>query len=272
MDAHSLDGACDCHIHIYEDSYPLAPSATFRPPPAPVASYRQVQASLGLTRVIVVQPTGYGFDNRCTLSALAQLGNTARGIVAVPPTVTDAELERLHEAGVRGIRYMMIPGGGGLMQWDSLEEMAARIAPLNWTINLQLDGRDIPQYEATLRRLPGRLVIDHTGKFLEPVRTDNEAFMALRRVLERNQCWIKLSAPYETSRSGPPHYEDVSILARALTRHYPERCLWASNWPHPNANPAPSNIRLLDWLTDCAGSDSVTRKILIDNPAGLYGF
>jgi len=263
-------GACDCHVHIYDDSYPLAPSATFKPAPAPVPAYREVQQALSLTRVVVVQPTGYGFDNRCTLSALAQFGDAARGVAMLPPDTTDVELARLHDAGVRGVRHMML--AGGLSTWNGLEADAAHIAPLGWNIDLQLDGRDLPHHEAALMRLPGKLVIDHTGKFLEPVQPDSEAFKSLCRVMDRGQCWVKLSAPYETSRVGAPDYDDVAVLARMLAERYPERCLWGSNWPHPNAQPRPSDALLLDWLAHCAGSEVTRRKILVDNPGDLYGF
>lgn len=263
-------GACDCHIHVYEDGYPLAPGATFRPAPAPVSAYREVQRALGLTHVVVVQPTGYGFDNRCMLSALEQFGSAARGVAMVPPDSADDQLVRLHDAGVRGVRHMML--AGGLSTWSGLEADAARIAPLGWNIDLQLDGRDLPRHESTLMRLPGKLVIDHTGKFLEPVQPDSEAFQSLCRVLDRGHCWVKLSAPYETSRAGAPGYDDVALLARTLAARYPERCLWGTNWPHPNAQPRPVDAVLLDWLTRCAGSESTTRKILVDNPRELYGF
>ena len=144
MDTTTPPGACDCHIHVYDPAYPLAASATFKPPHAPVDAYRAVQRALGLQRVIVVQPTGYGFDNRCTLEALAQLGTNARAIVVIAPDTPDAELRRLHALGVRGVRFMMISGAGGVLPWDALEPLAARIAPLGWNINLQLDGRELP--------------------------------------------------------------------------------------------------------------------------------
>ena len=153
------EGACDCHIHAFEDGYALAPTATFKPPHAPAASYLAVRQPLGLMRAVVVQPTGYGFDNRCTLDAMKQLGTGTRGIAVVAPDVSDAGLNRLHQAGIRGVRYMML--AGGVLPWDSLEGMAARIAPLGWNINLQLDGRDLPFHDSMLSRLPCRLVIDH---------------------------------------------------------------------------------------------------------------
>jgi D-galactarolactone isomerase len=262
-------GACDCHAHIYEDKYPLAPTASFKPPHAPVSDYRAVQRALGVERVIVVQPTGYGFDNTCTEDALKQLGESSRGICVVPPDVSDDELQRLHVAGFRGVRYMML---GGLLPWDSLPVMAARIAPLGWNINLQLDGRNLPEHAAMISNLPCKLVIDHTGKFLEPVGADSDAFAVLLKLLDDGRTWVKLSAPYETSRTGAPHYEDVSTLARELAKRHPDRCLWASNWPHPNQNPLPSNVAMLNLLLEWAGDANTRRKILVDNPAALYGF
>jgi D-galactarolactone isomerase len=265
-------GACDCHVHVYEDGFALAPSAVSKPPHGPLSAYRQVQAALGLSRAVLVQPTAYGFDNRCMLEALATLGSAARGIAMVPPDASDGELQRLHAQGVRGVRYMTIPNAGGLVSWDSIERMAARVAPLGWTINLQLDGRDLPQRKAVIDSLPGKVVIDHNGKFLEPVPTGHPAFVALLEVLQAEQRWVKLSAPYETSRIGPPGYDDVSALATALVSAHPGRCLWASNWPHPNRVPPPSDAALLALLSDWAPDEAVRRAILVDNPATVYGF
>jgi D-galactarolactone isomerase len=269
----ALAGACDCHVHVYDAARPLAASATFKPPHAPWSAYRQVQRALGLSRVVLVQPTGYGLDNQVLLDALAQAGSVARGIVVVPASVSDAELQRLHGLGVRGVRFMMLAGAGGVLPWEVLPQMAARIAPLGWHINLQLDGRELPQRKALLDRLPGKLVIDHTGKFLEPVPPDAAAFKALLSVLERPRRWIKLSAPYETSKLGPPHYGDVALLARELLRVHPDRCLWASNWPHPNRMPVPSDAAMLALLDAWTEGDRVLReRVLATNPAALYGF
>ncbi|KVQ83841.1 amidohydrolase [Burkholderia multivorans] len=262
--------ACDCHIHIYDDAYPLAPTATFRPPHAPVDAYRRVQRALGLERVVVVQPTGYGYDNRCLLAALAAFGPSARGIAMLPCDVPDAELERLHAAGVRGVRFMML--AGGLSRWDDLDTMAARIAPLGWHIDLQLDGRTLPDVAPALAALRTSLVIDHTGKFLEPVEPDAPAFVALRRLLDGGRTWVKLSAPYETSHSGAPDYRDVARLASVLAREHGARCVWGSNWPHPNASPVPDDAALLNWLCDCAGDAARADAILAHNAAALYGF
>jgi D-galactarolactone isomerase len=263
-------GTCDCHMHVYEDRFTPAPTATFKPPHAPASEYREVQARLGIDRVVVVQPSGYGFDNSCTLQAMATFGDAARGIVVIPPDTPDVELDRLTQIGVRGVRYMMVIGGG--LKWDSLETMAARIRPFGWHINLQLDGRALPQYEEMLKRVPCPLVIDHNGKFLEPVLPEHPGFQTLLRLLDGGNCWVKLSAPYETSKVGPPNYDDVSLLARALVRARPDRCLWASNWPHPNVHPTPSSAAMLDLMLSWADDEAARKQILVTNPAALYDY
>ena len=193
----------------------------------------------------------------CTLSGITACGVDARGVVVVPPETGEAALQRLHALRVRGVRYVMLPGG--VLPCDGLQEAAARIAPLGWHINLQLDGRELPKHEAMLAPLPVQLVIDHNGKFLEPVRPDHGGFKSLLRLLESGRCWVKLSAPYETSKAGPPYYIDVRVLARALVKANPARCLWASNWPHPNMHPAPSSAAM---LTCCCTGSTTTRHAL----------
>ena len=265
------EGACDCHIHAYDEAYPLAPTATFKPPYAPMNDYAQIQAALGLTRVVVVQPTGYGFDNRCTLAAVASMGGRARAVAMVPVQVSDTELQALHAAGVRGVRMMMFPGG--LLGWDALAPMADKVRPWGWHLNVQFNGCEFVQRLPLLQSLNVPLVIDHTGKFLvPPAGTDDPAFHALCRLLDTGRVWVKLSAPYETSRQGAPHYDDVGLLARYLAAHYPERCLWASNWPHPNQHPVPSNAALLNLLPTWVARHADLQRILVDNPAQLYGF
>ena len=263
-------GSCDCHMHVFDPRFPLPAIAGTLPPDATAGAYLQLRRSLGLERAVVVQPNGYRFDNACTLDAMAAFGAGTRGIAIVPAAVADSELERLHAAGIRGVRYFLFPGGA--LGIDTLPTMAARIAPLGWNINLQLDGRELPLHESLLAHLPCRLVIDHNGKFLEPVGIDHPAFRVLLRLLDHGSCFVKLSAPYETSRSGPPHYADVGTLARTMVAAHPDRCLWASNWPHTNARPAPPTAALLDLLLEWAPDDATRRKLLVTNPAVLYGF
>jgi len=265
-------GACDTHMHFYDDRFPMAPTALLKPPNATVGDYRKLQQRLGLSRTVVVQPSTYGTDNRCTLEAMAVLGDSARGVAVVDTSVTDAELDRLTKAGMRGIRFHMLKGGA--LPWEILETMAARVHGFGWHVQLQLDGRDLPDREAMLQRLPGTLVVDHVGKFLEPVPVTHAGFQVLARLVESGRTWVKLSAPYEVSKKGPPDYADVGALAKALVKLAPERMVWASNWPHPSVSKAdaPDDAVLLDTLLDWAPDDATRRRILADNPAKLYGF
>src|SRR6185312_648240 len=253
-------GSCDCHMHIYEDRFPLAPTATFKPPNAPVSEYRKVQRALGITRAVVVQPTGYGFDNRCTLEGMAELGANARGIAVVRPEVSDAELKALTDAGIRGVRFHMQKGG--VLPWEALEGLAAKVLPFGWHVQLQLDGRELTEHETRLKDLPGTLVIDHVGKFGQPITTTHPGFAVLLRLLDTGKCWVKLSAPYESSKIGPPRYDDVAALAHILAKAHAERCVWASNWPHPNQKNVPPDAAMLDLLLDWVDDDATRARIL----------
>ncbi len=263
-------GLCDCHMHIYEPRFPVRPGAA-TPPVAPVSEYLKLRERLGIQRSIVVQPNAYGTDNRCTLEAMAAIGPSVRGVAVVGPDVTDAELKRLTDAGIRGQRFLMF---GGVLGWDTLEATARRVHEFGWHVNLQFDGRAFPERVALIERLPCTVVIDHVGKFIEPVPVGDKSFQTLLRLLDKGRTWVKLSAPYEVSKLGPPHYADVGALAKALVRAAPERMLWASNWPHPSA-PAgrlPNDADLLDLLLDWAPDEATRRRIMVDNPAQLYGF
>ena len=264
-------GTCDTHMHFYDEKIPGAPG-TFLPGTFTVEQYRALQKRLGLERVIVVQANAYADDNTVMLNAMKELGKGAKGVAVVKPGVKDAELERLTKAGICAVRIMTLHGG--MLGFDVMDQVMARVHPHGWHANIQLDGRELPKYEAQIKRLPGKFVIDHTGKFLEPVAPDHPAFRSLLRLVDTGRCWVKLSAPYETSKTGAPKYEDVGKLAKALVKHAPERMLWASNWPHPSARkPAPpDDVALLDLLADWAPDPRVQKKILTDNPAELYGF
>lgn len=264
-------GATDTHMHIYGpyDRYPLAAGSPNTPPPALVGDYRALQARLGLERVVVVQPAGYAFDNGCTMDAVEALGPAARAVVVVRPDAPEAELAALALGGAVGLRVFMLPGG--VYGWDDIPALAEKVRPFGWHLQLQCDGRLLPQRMELLEGLADRLVIDHNGKFLEPVPVDHPAFACLLRLVDKG-AHVKLSAPYETSREGPPSYGDVGALAKALVAHAPERMLWASNWPHPGREQRPDDAGLLDLLLEWAPDEADRQKILVDNPARLYGF
>ena len=263
-------GTCDTHMHFYNDRFPSAPTALMTPPNAWVDGYKAVQERLQLDRVVVVQPTTYGTDNSCQLEAMKSFGAKARGIIVPDPALTEPELAELDRAGVRGVRFHMLPGGA--LDWEVLEETAAKVNNFGWHVQLQMNGREFPERQALLKRLPGDLVVDHVGRFMGPVEVDDPAFKVLLELLETGRCWVKLSAPYESSASGPPDWADVTPEARALVQAAPERMLWASNWPHPGQKNPPDEADLLDLLLAWVDDESVRTRILRDNPAQLYRF
>ncbi len=263
-------GACDTHMHVYDARYPIAPTTVLQPPDATIDAYRRVQTELGLRRVVVVQPTTYGLDNSCQLDAVAEFGDNARAIVVVDDTTSDAELERLHALGARGARFHMLPGGA--VPWGTMATVARRVAPLGWHIQLQMDGNLLPDRLADLNALPTRLVVDHVGRFMPPPPPDDARFRSLIALVDAGSCWVKLSAPYESTLDGAPDYPRVADLAHALVEHAPERVLWATNWPHPGQADPPDidDLRRLafDWLP----TPDLRRRALVDNPVELYGF
>lgn len=264
-------GACDTHMHIYDSRYPKAATAKIDPPDASLADYLKARAKLGIDRTVVVQPSVYGKDNSCLLDVMAAIGPSARGVAVVDETVSDAELERLTKLGVRGVRFFMLAGAP--LPLEILETMASRVAAFGWHVQFQTDGRLLADLEPMLQRLPSTLSIDHVGKFLEPVEPDHPGFRALLHLLDNGRTWIKLAAPYETSKLGPPYYDDVGKLAKILAKAAPERTIWASNWPHPMAGERkPQDAWMLDMLLDWVPDETARNKVLVDNPAKLYGF
>ena len=271
MKLHVPQGACDTHMHFYDGVSGAAPG-TPNPGKFTVPMYQELQRRLGMSRVVVVQPNAYRDDNRVTLESMKAIGKNAKGVAVVKPGVAEAELERMTKAGICAVRIMTLHGG--MLGFDVMDAVVAQVHPFGWHANIQLDGRELPKYEAQIKRLPGKFVIDHTGKFLEPVAPEHETFKSLLRLVDTGRCWVKLSAPYETSKTGAPKYEDVGKLAKALVKKAPERMLWASNWPHPSVpkEKRPADEDLLDLLLDWAPVEATRRKILVDNPAELYGF
>lgn len=265
-----MTGACDTHIHVYDHRFPSSPTTVLTPPDASLADYVPVRDALDVERVVIVQPTTYGLHNRCQLDAVAEFGDQARAVVVIDDSATDGDITRFHAAGARGARFHMLPGGA--VPWSALTPVANRIADAGWHVQLQLNGRELPDRVDQLLSLPVPVVIDHIGRFMPPVHLDDAAFRALLRLVDGGRCWVKLSAPYESSRDGAPRYPDVSALAARLVTHAPERLLWASNWPHPGQDdpPNPSRLRALReaWLP----TERLRRQVLVDNPTEVYGF
>lgn len=269
MTAH-LSRVCDTHVHVYDHTYPVSQTAVLRPPDATLDEYRAIRAALGIERTVLVQPTTYGLDNRCQLDAVAALGDSARAVVVIDDRVDDDELSRLHGLGARGARFHMLPGGA--VPWEMLPEVARHIAEHGWHVQLQLNGRELPDRLDVLLALPVPIVIDHVGRYMPPVTPDDAAFQALLTLVDTGRCWVKLSAPYESTHDGAPLYPTVAALARRLIEHAPERMLWATNWPHPGQADPLTTDQLRNLRDEWLPTDALRQTVLVDNPAVVYDF
>jgi predicted TIM-barrel fold metal-dependent hydrolase len=264
--------AWDCHAHIFGpvELYPLIPGRTYTPPPASIQAYQRMLTALGLDRAVIVQPSVYGTDNRCTYDAVATSGRKWRGIAVVRPGTNTDELRRLHDEGFRGVRINLLFKGGLAM--EILEQVARLIAPLGWHLQLLIDGRDLPELAPRLRRLPVHFVIDHMGHMPAKLGLAHPGFTALFALAREGNCWVKLSGAYRISAQPYP-YEDVAPIAKALVEAAPERMVWGSDWPHPTEKDAkPNDAVLFDLLADWAPDEVTRHRILVENPTILYGF
>jgi predicted TIM-barrel fold metal-dependent hydrolase len=264
------ENACDCHMHIYDARFPVAANATLRPADAHVADYRLLQKRTGTSRNVVVTPSTYGTDNSCTLDAMAQLGPAARGIAVVNTGVTDDELKRLHGLGIRGIRFNLVQAGATSL--DMIEPLAKRVAELGWHVQIHMLGDQIVPIEALLQRLPAQIVFDHLGRLPQPAGVDHPAFRVVSTLVDQGKAWVKLSGAYQDSKVGPPSYADTSKVAQAYAKAAPQRMVWGSDWPHPTEKEKPDDALLFDLLASWVPDDATRKRILVDNPAALYGF
>jgi D-galactarolactone isomerase len=262
--------ACDCHMHIYDAKYPADPKATLKPADALVADYKLLQKRIGTSRNVVVTPSTYGTDNRVTLDAIAQIGPTARGVAVVDATVTDAELKRLNGLGIRGIRFNLVQAGATTA--EMIEPLSRRVNDLGWHIQIHMKGEQIAGIEDLLLRVPSPIVFDHLGRLAQPNALDNPGFKTISKLIDKGRTWVKLSGAYQDTKVGPPTYSDTVAVARAYIKAAPERMVWASDWPHPTEKDKPDDAVLFDLLAEWAPDEAMRTRILVQNPATLYGF
>ena len=262
--------AADCHIHIYDPAF--APPVT-RPANATVADYRLLQKRIGVSRVVIVTPRNYGTDNGVTLHAIANLGLTnARGVAVVRPTVTEEELKRLDDGGVRGLRFTVGNPQTAVVSIDMIQPLARRIAAYGWHVQLNMEADQIAENAEMLRRLPVPVVFDHLGKLPPEQGIRHPAYGVIRGMLDQGKAWLKLSGAYLNTLVGPPAYPDATAVAQAYVVAAPERLVWGSDWPHPTPVMPPDDAILFDLLLAWAPDERVRNRILVDNPQKLYGF
>lgn len=267
------DGACDSHHHIYDPRFPYQPNAVLKPPYATVADYRVLQKKIGTSRNVMVQPSTYGTDNSCLLDVLAQMGDNARAVCVVNSSVTDGELKKLHAAGTRGVRVQF--GLGNPVAAEEVKPLAKRIAALGWHIQTNMAGEQLVAMESLLLGLPCPVIIDHLGRATDTVSAH---YNTVRKLLDSGHGWVKLSGAYLYGGGTAPNYAGASEAAKGYIKTAPERCVWGSDWPHPDAtkklNPVamPDDVTLISLMPQWAPDAALRHRILVENPEKFYGF
>jgi 2-pyrone-4,6-dicarboxylate lactonase len=265
-------GSCDTHAHVIgsPERYPFTPKRSYTPPPAPEEAYLAMHDALGIQRGVLVQVSVHGTDNRLLVETLRRHPQRLRGIAVVAPDISEAELDVLDAAGVRGLRCNELFGGGiGL---EAMETLAKRIAHRGWHLQLLIDGPRLLSASARLARLPVPFVVDHMGYIPAANGVGDPGFQELCKLLKEADCWVKISGANRISTQPIP-YRDTIPLARTLVATRAERLVWGSDWPHVAIEgPIANDGTLLDLLAEWVPDEATRNRILVDNPAALYGF
>ncbi|WP_317930550.1 amidohydrolase family protein [Halioxenophilus sp. WMMB6] len=267
-------GAVDAHCHVFGpgSQFPFAPERKYTPCDASKDQLWALRDHLGFSRNVIVQATCHGADNRALVDALHHSQGFARGVATVKGSVTDSELQALHAAGVRGVRFNFVKRLVDALPFDELGTIAERIKPLGWHIVIYFEAQELPELYDFFTALPTTVVVDHMGRPDVTKPVDGPEFGLFLKLLRENEnFWSKVSCPERLSQVGPPGYDDVVPFARAVVEQFPERVLWGTDWPHPNMKShMPDDGHLVDMIPKIAVTEELQKKLLIDNPMRLY--
>ncbi len=274
-------GAVDAHCHVFGPGaeFPFAPERKYTPCDAGKAQLYALRDHLGFARNVVVQATCHGADNRAMVDACRASGGRARGVATVRRSITDAELQALHDAGVRGVRFNFVKRLVDFTPRDELMEIAARIAPLGWHVVVYFEAVDLPELWDFFTALPTTVVVDHMSRPDVSLPVDGPQFgLFVKLMREHPNVWSKVSCPERLSVAGPPAldgeraaYRDVVPFARRLVEGFPDRVLWGTDWPHPNLkHHMPDDGLLVDFIPHIAVTPELHTRLLVTNPMRLY--
>jgi predicted TIM-barrel fold metal-dependent hydrolase len=271
--------ACDTHCHVFGPAarFPYAGDRSYTPPDAPLAKYLAMLGTLGFDRGALVQGSAHGRDNSAMLDALERHPDRLRGVAVADADTPPAELRRWHALGVRGLRFNHFFRDGRLHYRGGVPLEAARtLAPvmqeLGWHLQLWIDVKDLPDTIPVLKDIGLPVVIDHMGRTDARAGTAAPGFQSLVRLLGAGGCWVKLSGAHRVSQAAPD-YPDARPLHEALVAANPDQCVWGSDWPHPRIEgQMPNAGHLLDLFNEWTLDAEIRERILVANPAKLYGF
>jgi predicted TIM-barrel fold metal-dependent hydrolase len=251
--------------------FPFAADRTFTPQDAPKEELFALHKLLGIERGVFVQSSCHGSDHAVLLDLLAAAPKRYRGVALLTRDTPDAEIARLHKAGVCGVRFHFFSHLGKPAPYDDIRAVIAKVAPLGWHIAIHVGGQGVLEQYDFITSIDAPVVIDHIGRIDVREGLDGKAFSTLRRLLDRGNVWVKLSGTDRITREAAP-YRDAVPFARALAKHAPERVVWGSDWPHPNHFAVPNDGDLVDLITEIAPNEATRHKMMVDNPATLFGF
>ena len=274
-------GAVDAHCHVFGpgDEFPFAPERKYTPCDASKAQLYALRDRLGFARNVVVQATCHGADNRAMVDALVGSFGKARGVATVKRGVSDAELQAMHAAGVRAVRFNFVKRLVDFTPKEELLEIASRIAPLGWHVVIYFEAVDLPELWDFFTSLPTTVVVDHMGRPDVSKGVDSAEFALFEKFMrEHKSVWSKVSCPERLSVAGPKAldgeqnaYRDVIPFAKRIVETFPDRVLWGTDWPHPNLKDhMPDDGLLVDFIPHIATTPELQRKLLVDNPMRLY--
>ncbi|HET9904546.1 MAG TPA: amidohydrolase family protein [Xanthobacteraceae bacterium] len=271
--------ACDTHAHVFgpSDRFPYAAERSYTPPDAPLAKYLAMLDTLGFSRGVLVQGSAHGRDNSAMLDALAREPRRLRGVAVADSRVAPEELRRWARLGVKALRFNHFFRDGKLhyrggVPLQEAEALAPLMRELGWHVQLWIDVKDLPETVPLLERLGLPVLIDHMGRTDARAGTGTPAFQTLRRLLEEGRCWVKLSGAHRLTTNAPD-YPEARPFHEALVAANPDRLVWGTDWPHPRIEgPMPDAGHLLDLFFDWTPDAETRRRILVDNPARLFGF
>jgi len=267
-------GAVDAHCHVFGPGavFPYAPERKYTPHDAGKEKLFALRDYLGFERNVIVQATCHGADNRALVDALVHSNDRARGVATVKRAITDVELQALHDAGVRGVRFNFVKRLVDTTPRDELSEIAARVAKLGWHVVIYFEAQELPELYDFFSALPTVVVVDHMGRPDVSKPVDGPEFELFAKLMrEHGNFWSKVSCPERLSKSGPPTYDDVAPFARRLVETFPDRVLWGTDWPHPNMTThMPDDGLLVDYIPRIAPTAALQQKLLVDNPLRLY--
>ena len=269
--------ACDSHAHVCgpQSRYSFYSKRTFTPPDSLLSDYQQMLKTLGVERAVLVQPSVYGTDNTAMLDAMKAGGPNFRGVAALADDISESEIRRMHEAGVRGARLNVVDVKDrkpGTLPLARLRELAQRIKPFGWHMEFLMHVDEFPDLDQMLSDFPVDTVYGHLGYVKTTQGITNVGFQALLRLMKVGKAWAKLTGPYRISTEPLPH-ADTNAFASALISAAPEQVVWGTDWPHVHIkSPMPNDGDLADLLAEWIPDGATRKKILVDNPARLYGF